>query len=72
MSQTNNLYRVTYHFETNGKRVSETAQDNVLCASQDYTTLAAVLSGNSKTNNGHGTLVIEGVGHIGAQMGILS
>lgn len=60
-----NLYRVTYHFETIGKRVSEEFQDNVVAASSDYATIAGVLSGDSRTNGGHGTLVITSIGHIG-------
>ena len=60
-----NLYRVTYHFETVGKRVSEEFQDNVVGATSDYATIAGVLSGDSRTNGGPGTLVITSIGHIG-------
>jgi hypothetical protein len=68
---TKNLYRVTYHFEVNGKPVSDNFQDNVLAA--DQTTIKTVLSSNSKTNNGVGTLVITGVGHAcGGDQGVLS
>jgi hypothetical protein len=70
---TKNLYRVTYHFEVNGKPVSENFQDNVLAAAADANSLTAVLSSNGKTNNGRGTLVISGVGHAcGGDQGILS
>ncbi len=67
-----NLYRVTYHFETGGKKVSEVFQDNVLAAASDYSTISAVLAGNGKTNNNKGTLVIESIGHVGGVSGILS
>lgn len=60
----NNMYRVTYHFEKSGKRCSETFQDNIIAADSSYNTLSAVLSGNSKTNNGQGTVVIEGFSHV--------
>lgn len=66
-----NLYRVTYHFEVGGKRISDTFQDNIIASASDYNSLASVLSSNSKTNNGKGTLVISGQGHISAS-GILS
>ena len=69
---TNNVYRVTYHFETSGKKVSEQFQDNVLASGQDYATIAAVLNSNGKTNGGHGTLVITSIGHVGAASGVLS
>lgn len=61
----NNLYRVIYHFESGGKRVSDTFQDTILASASDYNTLAGVLSSNSKTNNGKGTLVISSMGHVG-------
>lgn len=57
-----NMYRVTYHFESSGRKISDTLQDNVAAAAGDYDTLAAVLSGNNKKNGSHGTLVIESVG----------
>lgn len=68
----NNCYRVTYHFEVSGKRASDTFQDNVVAASQDYNTISTVLSNNGKTNNGKGTLVIESIGHAGSAGGVLS
>jgi hypothetical protein len=68
----NNLYRVTYHFETGGKKVSEIFQDNVLAATQDYNTIAAVLSGNSRTNNNKGTLVIVSIQHLAGTSNVLS
>lgn len=70
---TNNLYRVTYHFESGGKKISDQCQDNVLAAGEDYGTIAAVLSGNGRNNGGHGTLVITSIGHFGGgALGILS
>ena len=69
---TTSIYRVTYHFETNGKRISDTSQDNVVATGPDYASLSSVLSSNSKTNGGKGTLVIESVGHVGAVNGVLS
>lgn len=68
----NNLWRVTYHFETSGKKVSDVFQDNVIAASSDYNTIAAVLSGNSRTNNGRGTLVIVSVQHLAGASNVLS
>jgi len=62
MSASLNVYRVTYHFEKSGKKCSDVFQDNVAAASNDYTTIAAVLSGNSKNNQGQGTLFIESIG----------
>ena len=68
-----NMYRVTYRFETGGKRVSpEEFQDNVVAASPDYDTIKAVLVANGKINGGHGTLVITSIGHVGGVGGILS
>ena len=69
---TTSIYRVTYHFETNGKRISDTSQDNVAASGSDYASLSSVLSSNSKTNGGKGTLVIESIGHVGALSGFLS
>lgn len=69
---TNNVYRVTYHFEKNGRRCSDTFQDNVIAASQDYNTISSVLSSNSKTNGGQGTLVIVSIGHVQAANSFLS
>jgi hypothetical protein len=62
---TNTEYRVTYCFELNGKRCSETFQDNVLAADQNYNTIKTILTNNGRTNNGIGTLKIEGIGHFG-------
>jgi len=59
---TNTVYRVTYHFEKNGKKISEQFQDNVIASGQDYASLSAVLSSNNRTNQGQGTLVITSVG----------
>lgn len=69
---TSSVYRVTYHFEKNGKRCSETQQDNVMAAGSDYPTISSVLSGNGKTNNNIGTLVIESVGHVSGAQTFLS
>ena len=68
------VYRVTYHFEKNGKRCSDTAQDNVLAAASDYNTIADVLTADGRTNNGVGTLVIESIGHASGlpALGVLS
>jgi hypothetical protein len=59
---TNNVYRVTFHFEKNGRKCSDQFQENVIAAGEDYASLSSVLSGNSKTNGGQGTLVITSVG----------
>lgn len=69
---TNNLYRVTYHFETGGKKVSEMFQDNVLAAAQDHDTIVAVLTGNNRTNNNKGTLQIVSIQHVGGVSNVLS
>lgn len=61
----NNIYRVIYHFESGGKRVSDTFQDVILASASDYNSIATVLTNNSKTNNGKGTLVISSMGHVG-------
>ena len=72
MMATNNVYRVTYHFEQGGKKISEQFQDNVLASGSDYASISGVLNSNGKTNNGHGTLVITSIGHVGAAAGVLS
>ena len=58
------LYRVTYHFEKNGKRVSDTLQDTVLVSSGDINTITAALTNNGRTNNGVGSIVFDGGNHI--------
>jgi len=70
----NSVFRVTYHFEKNGKRCSDTAQDNVLAAASDYTTISGILIADGRTNNGVGTLVIESIGHASGlpALGVLS
>jgi len=68
----NNVYRVTYHFEQGGKKISEVFQDNVLAADQGYDTIKSVLNNNARTNNNKGTLVIVSVGHVGGVSGVLS
>lgn len=74
VSQTNNVYRVTYHFEKNGKRVTDTFQDNVLASATDITTIYSVLNGNSRVPGGYNqsNLVITGIGHAAAANGVLS
>lgn len=57
-----NVYRVTYHFEKSGKKCSDVFQDNVAAADSSFATISAVLSGNSKTNQGQGTIQIVSVG----------
>jgi len=69
---TSSVFRVTYHFEKNGKRCSDTFQDNVLAASSGFDALTAVLTNNGKTNNGIGSCVIESVGHVSAASNFLS
>ncbi len=60
----NQAFRVTFHFEQSGKRCSEDFQENVIAASSsDFAGISSALSGNGKTNGGHGTLVISSVGH---------
>lgn len=68
---TNSVFRVTYHFETSGKRVSDEFQDNVLASGQDYNSISTVLTNNGKTNNGKGTLVIVGIGHVSGAIGAM-
>jgi hypothetical protein len=60
----NNVYRVTYHFELKNKRCSDVFQDNVIAASNDFNTIAAVLTNNGKTNSQGGNLVIISIGHV--------
>lgn len=61
---TSGIYRVTYHFEKSGRRVSDTFQDNILASGQDFNSLNAVLSSNGKLQAGC-QLVIDAVGHVG-------
>ena len=62
----NNVYRVVYHFEKGGKRVSDTASDFVIAADSTYGSLNTVLANNGKTNNGVGSLAIETFTHVGS------
>lgn len=67
---TTSIYRVTYHFEKNGRRISETFQDNCIAADSTFSSINTVLANNNKL--GAGTLVIEGVYHVGAAGAFLS
>lgn len=60
MAGTTNIYKVHYHFEAGGKRISETYIDNVSAAASDYNSIKTVLSNNSRLR-GPGTLVIDDV-----------
>jgi hypothetical protein len=59
---TNSVYRVTYHFEKNGKKIGDQFQDCVIAGGEDYASLSTVLTNNGRTNGGQGTLVITSVG----------
>ena len=62
----NNLYRLTYHFEKNGIRQTDTFHDDVIVSATDKTSLYNVLNGNSKVPSGlnASNLVIVSVGHL--------
>lgn len=62
----NNIYRIVYHFEKGGKRVSDTQTDVIIASDSTFNSINTVLSNNSKTNNGIGSLVIETIAHVSA------
>ena len=57
---TTNIYRVLYHFEWGGKKASQDYQDYISAAANDFETLKAVLSSNSRLQGGS-KLVIDAV-----------
>ena len=60
---TNTVVRVWYHFEINGRKISDQFVDNLLTSATDYSSLQTILNNNGKNNGGRGTLVITSIGH---------
>lgn len=70
---TTNVYKIHYHFEAGGKKISPDYVDYVSAAGNDYNSLKTVLSNNNRLL-GPGTLVIDAVQNLpsGQSSGVLS
>ena len=59
-----NCYKVHYHFERSGKKVSEDYTNYVQAADNSFSSISSVLSSNSLIRGGN-TLVIDSVQNVG-------